>query len=173
MRPDRTDELRDLLERRILILDGAMGTMIQAHRLSEAAFRGERFADSPADLKGANDLLVLTQPAIIRDIHRAYLEAGADIVETNTFGANRIKLGAFSLADRAHAINVQGARIARHAAREQAYVAGADGATLDEPATARALAGFALRALQCGAVTESDLGDLDRRTLSTLATHWG
>src|SRR5262247_2334784 len=118
MRPDRTDELRDLLERRILILDGAMGTMIQAHRLSEAAFRGERFADSPADLKGANDLLVLTQPAIIRDIHRAYLAAGADIIETNTFNSNAPSLADYRMEALAYELNVAAARLARAAADE-------------------------------------------------------
>ncbi|MBX6393771.1 MAG: homocysteine S-methyltransferase family protein, partial [Burkholderiales bacterium] len=88
MQSDRTAELRSLLERRILILDGAMGTMIQTYKLSEAQFRGERFKDWPHDLRGNNDLLSLTQPQIIDGIHRQYLEAGADIVETNTFNAN-------------------------------------------------------------------------------------
>ena len=77
--------IASLLKERILILDGAMGTMIQRHKLQEQDYRGERFADWPSDLKGNNDLLVLTQPAIIRGIHEAYLEAGADIVESNTF----------------------------------------------------------------------------------------
>ena len=78
-------QIHRLLEQRILILDGGMGTMLQSYKLSEADFRGERFADHPCDVKGNNDLLSLTQPQIIRDIHRAYFEAGADIVETNTF----------------------------------------------------------------------------------------
>src|SRR2546423_8430939 len=88
MQPDRTDELRALLSRRILILDGAMGTTIQGYRLSETDFRGERFPDSARELKGNNDLLSLTQPAVIREIHAQYLEAGADIIETNTFNSN-------------------------------------------------------------------------------------
>src|SRR3989442_533751 len=90
--------LEELLAQRILILDGAMGTMIQVHKLQEADFRGDRFRDFPRPagkgLKGCNDLLVLTQPTLIADIHRAYFEAGADIVETNTFNATSISLGA-------------------------------------------------------------------------------
>ena len=78
--PDRTAELHDLLRRRILILDGAMGTMIQRYNMDEAAYRGERFASHPRDLKGANDLLVLTRPSVVEEIHRQYLEAGADII---------------------------------------------------------------------------------------------
>jgi len=89
MQADRTEELRDLLESRILLLDGAMGTMVQRHRLQEEDYRGARFADWSRDVKGNNDLLLLTQPKIIRDIHAAYLEAGADIIETNTFNATR------------------------------------------------------------------------------------
>src|SRR5260370_41515688 len=88
MQPDRTGELSALLERRILILDGAMGTTIQGYKLSEADFRGERFAASPRDLRGNNDLLTLTRPGVIREIHSKYLEAGADIIETNTFNSN-------------------------------------------------------------------------------------
>ncbi len=84
------NKFADLLKQRILILDGAMGTMIQRYKLGEADYRGERFKDWPSDLKGNNDLLSLTQPKIIGDIHRAYLEAGADIVETNTFNSTSI-----------------------------------------------------------------------------------
>ena len=91
--PDRTAELHDLLRRRILILDGAMGTMIQRYKLDEADYRGDAFADHPRDLKGDNDLLCLTQPEIIEEIHRQYLEAGADIIETNTFNAQAISHG--------------------------------------------------------------------------------
>jgi 5-methyltetrahydrofolate--homocysteine methyltransferase len=90
--PDRTAELRELLARRILIIDGAMGTMIQRYPLDEQAFRGKRFADHPRDLKGNNDLLNLTQPQVIEEIHRQYLDAGADIVETNTFNAQAVSL---------------------------------------------------------------------------------
>src|SRR5574338_843009 len=89
-RPSRLALLPKLLERRILLLDGAMGTMIQTHRLGEAEYRGERFTAGPSDLKGNNDLLVLTQPDIIRGIHAQYLEAGADILETSTFNATSI-----------------------------------------------------------------------------------
>ncbi|HSG35685.1 MAG TPA: homocysteine S-methyltransferase family protein, partial [Sphingomonadaceae bacterium] len=78
------------MKRRILILDGAMGTMIQSYKLSEEDYRGERFADHPQDLRGNNDLLVLTQPAVIRTIHSEYLKAGADVIETNTFNSTAV-----------------------------------------------------------------------------------
>ena len=89
--------IRDLLRERILILDGAMGTMIQRYKLDEAAFRGERFKDWTKDLKGHNDLLNLTQPAIIEEIHRQYFEAGADIVETNTFNSQSVSLADYGM----------------------------------------------------------------------------
>ena len=103
------------LEKRILLLDGAMGTMIQRHKLEEADYRGERFADWPSDLKGNNDLLVLTQPGIIRDIHTAYLEAGADIVETNTFNGTRIAMADYDMEDLSAEINIAAAKLAREA----------------------------------------------------------
>jgi len=115
-RKDRTEEFKDLLNERILILDGAMGTMIQRHGLEEADYRGERFADWPTNLKGMNDLLVLTQPAIIRGIHEAYLEAGADIIETNSFGATARDLERFGLQAHAHELNLAAARLCREAA---------------------------------------------------------
>ncbi len=87
----------DLLRERILILDGAMGTMIQTHQLDEAAFRGERFRDHPSDLRGANDLLVLTRPDVIEAIHADYLDAGADIISTNTFNANAVSMADYGL----------------------------------------------------------------------------
>ena len=90
MHIDRTQGLRTLLERRILIMDGAMGTMIQQHKLDEAAYRGARFADFAHDVKGNNELLTLTQPTLVGKIHEQYLAAGADIIETNTFGATSI-----------------------------------------------------------------------------------
>ena len=93
----RADDLRQLFAERIVILDGAMGTMIQQHRLDEAAFRGERFKDWPHDLKGCNDLLVLTKPEIIEDIHGQFLEAGADIIATNTFNATSLSLADYHL----------------------------------------------------------------------------
>jgi 5-methyltetrahydrofolate--homocysteine methyltransferase len=113
MQPDRTPELAALLARRILILDGAMGTMVQQHRLTEADYRGQRFADSAKDLKGNNDLLVLTRPDVIGGIHRQYLEAGADIIETCTFNGTRVSQAEYGLADLAFEINVEGARLAR------------------------------------------------------------
>ena len=105
-----------LLKQRILILDGAMGTMIQRHKLGEAEYRGERFADWPSDLKGNNDLLVLTQPHIIRDIHTAYLEAGADILETNTFNATQVAMADYGMEAVSYEINVAAAKLAREAA---------------------------------------------------------
>ncbi|HMN84085.1 MAG TPA: homocysteine S-methyltransferase family protein, partial [Burkholderiaceae bacterium] len=107
--------LRELLARRILILDGAMGTMIQQHRLSEAQYRGERFATFAGDLKGNNELLSLTQPQLIADIHDAYLAAGADLIETNTFGATTIAQADYKLAHLAREMNVAAARLARAA----------------------------------------------------------
>src|ERR1700752_5330420 len=86
-RSARIASLRQLLEQRIVLLDGAMGTMIQHHKFDEAGYRGEPFKSWPRDVRGNNDLLTLTQPKIIEDIHRAYLEAGADIIETNTFNS--------------------------------------------------------------------------------------
>ncbi|MEO7423005.1 MAG: homocysteine S-methyltransferase family protein, partial [Ornithinibacter sp.] len=115
-RPDATDDLTTALGERVLVLDGAMGTMIQAHGLSEADYRGERFADHPSDLQGNNDLLSLTQPGIIGDIHTAYLEAGADLVETNTFNAQRISLADYGMQDLAYEMNVAAASLARAAA---------------------------------------------------------
>jgi 5-methyltetrahydrofolate--homocysteine methyltransferase len=118
MRPDLTAELRERLARRILILDGAMGTLIQSHRLPESAFRGERFADWPVELAGANDLLALTQPEFVGGLHRQYLAAGADIVETNTFNANAPSLADYRLEALAYELNLAAARIARAAADE-------------------------------------------------------
>src|SRR5262245_64162679 len=91
------ETLKTQLAKRILVLDGAMGTMIQRYRLTETDFRGERFADHHHDLKGNNDLLVLTRPDIVREIHRAYLEAGADIIETNTFSSTAIAQADYKL----------------------------------------------------------------------------
>ncbi|MGC2518160.1 MAG: methionine synthase [Burkholderiales bacterium] len=118
MQPDRTEELHALLDGRILTLDGAMGTMIQAHRLGEAEFRGARFADHSHDLKGDNDLLTLTQPAIIREIHAAYLAAGADIIETNTFNSNAPSQADYHLEHLARELNFTAAKLAREAADE-------------------------------------------------------
>ena len=127
--------LRSLLNDRILVLDGAMGTMIQQHDLSESDFRGERFADVDEDLKGNNELLSLTRPDIIRGVHEAFLEAGADIVETNTFSANPISQADYNLSELTHELNVASARLAREAAdafstkEKPRFVAGAIGPT--------------------------------------------
>ncbi|MGY1690569.1 methionine synthase [Geodermatophilus sp. SYSU D01105] len=113
LRPDATAALTALLRERILVLDGAMGTAIQRDRPDEAGYRGERFADWPTDVQGNNDLLCLTQPELVAGIHREYLEAGADLVETNTFNANRISLRDYGMGDLAREINVAAARLAR------------------------------------------------------------
>ncbi|HEY9191353.1 MAG TPA: methionine synthase [Methyloversatilis sp.] len=118
IRPDCTDLLKSLMARRILLLDGAMGTMVQRHRLVEADYRGSRFADHPKDLKGNNDLLLLTRPDVIRGIHAAYLEAGADIIETNTFNATVISQAEYGLEAVVHELNVAGARLAREVCDE-------------------------------------------------------
>ncbi|RNM14313.1 methionine synthase [Nocardioides pocheonensis] len=135
VRPDATAELTELLRRRILVIDGAMGTMIQRHAPGETEYRGERFRDWPSDVKGNSDLLVLTQPDMIRSIHEEYLRAGADIVETNTFSATTIAQADFGMEELAYELNFEGARLARAAADAVAtpdhprYVAGALGPT--------------------------------------------
>ncbi|WP_262852613.1 methionine synthase [Mumia quercus] len=135
-RPDATAELTEALRSRILVLDGAMGTAIQRDRPDEAGYRGERFADWPSDVQGNNDLLSLTQPALIAGIHREYLDAGADIIETNTFNANAISLSDYGMQDLAYEMNLASAQLAREVADEVAaatgrarYVAGALGPT--------------------------------------------
>src|SRR3954452_452602 len=112
----RASLLLHQVQRRILIIDGAMGTMIQRYELDEAAYRGARFADHPRDLKGNNDLLSLTRPAIIEEIHRQYLEAGADIIETNTFNAQAISMADYGFEPFCYEMNVAAAQIARRAA---------------------------------------------------------
>ncbi len=108
--------LQSVFEQRIVILDGAMGTMIQRYKLGEAEYRGVRFKNWPSDLKGNNDLLCLTQPQIIKEIHLQYLDAGADIIETNTFNAQAISLEDYQMQSLAYEINVAAAKIARAAA---------------------------------------------------------
>jgi 5-methyltetrahydrofolate--homocysteine methyltransferase len=108
------------MSERIVVIDGAMGTMIQAHRLEEAGYRGERFAGHPVDLKGNNDLLSITRPAIIEEIHLAYLEAGADIIETNTFNATAISMADYRMEPHVAEINRAAARVARQAADRRA-----------------------------------------------------
>jgi 5-methyltetrahydrofolate--homocysteine methyltransferase len=117
-RANPTHDLEQLLARRILVLDGAMGTMIQRHKLTEADFRGERFKDHPRELRGNNDLLVLTQPDVISGIHHQYLAAGADIIETCTFSGTSIAQSDYGLESIVYELNVAGARLARTAADE-------------------------------------------------------
>src|SRR5574340_895449 len=130
-----SNTIEQLLQQRILILDGAMGTMIQRYKLTEADYRGERFRDWPRDLKGNNDLLVLTRPEVIKAIHCEYLAAGADIVETNTFGANATTLHAYGMEALNYELNVAGAKLAREACDQHAtpdkprFVAGVLGPT--------------------------------------------
>lgn len=128
-------QLRDILSRRIMIIDGAMGTMIQRYKLSEQDYRGERFKDWHIDLKGNNELLSLTKPEIIKTIHREYLDAGADIIETNTFNAQAVSMSDYDMQSLSYELNVASARLAREAVEEyravhpgeQKFVAGAIG----------------------------------------------
>lgn len=135
VRPDCTDELTATLLQRIMVIDGAMGTAIQRDRPDEAGYRGERFKDWPSDLVGNNDLLTLTQPHIIFEIHREYLEAGADLLETNTFNANAVSLSDYGMSELSYELNYAGAALARKACDEFStpdkprYVAGALGPT--------------------------------------------
>jgi 5-methyltetrahydrofolate--homocysteine methyltransferase len=108
--------LEQSAQNRILVLDGAMGTMIQRYQLTEEDYRGDEFADFHKDLKGNNDLLSITRPDVIEAIHRAYLEAGADIIETNTFSGTSIAQADYDLQEQAYRINLESARIARKAA---------------------------------------------------------
>src|SRR6059058_5447054 len=129
--------IETLLKQRIVLLDGAMGTMIQAHKLDEAGFRGDRFANHPRDLKGCNDLLCLTQPRLVEAIHRQYLEAGADIIETNTFNSTSISMADYHLEHLVYELNLAGAKVARKAVEtvmakrpdRPRFVAGAIGPT--------------------------------------------
>ena len=134
-RKQRIDHLHAALKQRILLLDGAMGTMIQRHKLDEAAYRGERFADWPSDLKGNNDLLAITQPEIIQGIHEDYLNAGADILETNTFNATRVAMADYDMEDLSYEINLEATKLGRQACDKigtedkPRYVAGVLGPT--------------------------------------------
>ncbi len=129
--------LKSLLAERILVLDGAMGTMIQRYQLEEADFRGERFKDHPSPLKGNNDMLALTRPDVLAEIHRAYLDAGSDILETNTFSSNSVSMADYGMEKHVYELNLASARIAREAANEYTaltpdkprFVAGAMGPT--------------------------------------------
>ncbi len=134
-RPERIAALKDSLSKRVLVLDGAAGTFIQNYTLDEAGYRGARFADWSSDIKGNNDILILSRPEIICDMHNAYLGAGADIIETNTFSATTIAQGDYAMEDLAYELNVEGARLARTAAdaastdEKPRFVAGAIGPT--------------------------------------------
>jgi len=135
-RRTRIERLKELLGERVVLLDGAMGTMIQQHRLDERGFRGERFTQHGRDLRGNNDILTLTRPDIVSGIHRAYLAAGADIIETNTFNSNSISQGDYGTEALTAELNYRAARLARAAADEYAahsrtprFVAGALGPT--------------------------------------------
>ncbi|MDX5441898.1 MAG: methionine synthase [Alteromonadaceae bacterium] len=136
-RTTRLEQLHKALKERIIILDGGMGTMIQNQKLDEAAFRGDRFKDFDRDVQGNNDLLNLTQPALLRNIHADYLDAGADIIETNTFNSTRLSQADYGMEDLARELNVEAARIAREIADEftarnpdkPRFVAGAVGPT--------------------------------------------
>lgn len=155
-RAERADALSRTAKHRIVILDGAMGTMIQQRNLDEADYRGDRFEDWPQDVRGNNDLLNLTQPDIIRDIHRAYFEAGADIAETNTFNANRVSLADYAMQELAVEINATGALLARQAADE---------ATAREPAKPRYVAG-AMGPTNRTASLSPDVGDPGFRNIT-------
>lgn len=124
--------IRDILNERILVLDGAMGTMLQRYRFTEADFRGKRFSDWPVPLQGNNDMLTLTQPEAIAEIHRQYFEAGADIVETNTFSSTSVGMADYGMEEFVYEINLEAARIARKVADEF---------TLKEPEKPRLVAG--------------------------------
>jgi 5-methyltetrahydrofolate--homocysteine methyltransferase len=129
--------IQNCIQQRILVLDGAMGTMLQRYNFSEEDFRGERFKDFPSSLKGNNDLLSITQPTAIKEVHAAYFEAGADIVETNTFSGTTIGMADYHLEDLVYELNFQSAKIAREVAEEYTakdpskprYVAGSIGPT--------------------------------------------
>jgi 5-methyltetrahydrofolate--homocysteine methyltransferase len=118
------------LEKRILIIDGAMGTMIQRYKLTEADYRGERFKNWASDVKGNNDLLSITQPQIIKEIHKQYLEAGADIIETNTFNSQKISLADYNMQELAYELNVAAAKCAREAVDE--FAASSQQPTVDK-----------------------------------------
>ena len=133
-RASRIEALHAEAERRLLIIDGAMGTMVQTYGLTEADYRGARFASWSRDLKGNNDLLILTRPDVVGGIHRAYLEAGADILETATFNSTRVSMADYGMQEIVREFNVEGARLARRLCDEfeakdgrPRWVAGVDG----------------------------------------------
>jgi len=156
IRPDATEELSALLRDRILILDGAMGTMIQRHKFTEAHYRGERFKDWPSDVQGNNDLLTLTQPEVISSIHREYLESGADLIETNTFNAQVISLADYGMEELAYELNFESARLAR---------AECDAMTLETPDKPRYVVG-ALGPTNRTASISPDVNDPGKRNVT-------
>src|SRR5688500_7602116 len=113
---EREQLLRKLLQERIVIIDGAMGTMVQRYNLDEAAYRGTQFPNPKKDLKGNHDVLNVTRPQVIEEVHRQYLEAGADIIETNTFSSQAISLADYHLEEAAYELSLAGAQVARRAA---------------------------------------------------------
>ncbi|MBF0503984.1 MAG: methionine synthase [Candidatus Omnitrophica bacterium] len=157
------DILQNLLSQRILILDGAMGTMIQKHKLSDSHYRGERFKDHPSDIKGNNDLLTLTQPQIIQEIHQQYFKAGADIVETNTFNSNRISMADYKMEGLVYELNVAAARLALNEAkqftkenpRKPRFVAGSLGPTTRTASISPDVNNPAFRAIHFDQLVES------------------
>ncbi|CAN5342984.1 methionine synthase [soil metagenome] len=155
-RPDATEELTAALRERILVMDGAMGTMIQRHGLGEEDFRGSRFAEWPQDVQGNADVLSLSQPGLIRDIHREYLQAGADIIGTNTFSAQRISQADYGMAELAYEICLESARLAREEC---------DAATADTPDRRRWVAG-ALGPTNTTASISPDVNDPGKRNVS-------
>jgi len=148
-------ELKSTLQKRIVIIDGAMGTALQAHNLQEADYRGSEFADHPKPLRQNADVLNITQPAIVEAIHTEYLEAGADIIETNTFNSNTFSMAEYGLQDRVRDLNLAGARLARHAAdgfmarhpARRCYVAGSLGPTNRTASLSQDVANPAARAV--------------------------
>jgi len=133
--------ISELLNERIVIIDGAMGTMIQRYKLNESAYRGDRFKDWPTDLRGNNDLLCLTQPQIIKEIHKQYLQSGADIIETNTFNAQRVSLADYDMQELAYEINLTAAKIATEAVREHQQVNSDPDSNRDEISDPKFVAG--------------------------------
>lgn len=155
-RQDRLAQLSEAIQHRILVLDGAMGTVIQSYQLDEAGFRGNRFKDWDHDLRGNNDLLCLTQPGILGEIHRAYLDAGADILETNTFSSTTIAQADYGLEAFARELNLESARIAREAC---------DTVTAEQPGKPRFVAG-ALGPTNRTASISPDVNDPAKRNTS-------
>ncbi len=156
VRPDLTEELSAALRERILVMDGAMGTMIQRHGLAEEDYRGERFADWGQDLKGNSDVLSLTRPEVVRSIHREYLDAGADVVETNTFNAQRISQADYGMSGLAYEMNLESARLARLEC---------DAVTAQTPDRPRYVAG-ALGPTNTTASISPDVNDPGKRNIS-------